>query len=403
MAAARHKPTDSGILSTSQGGAFPLSLLLPRVLLNSRYQILARNLPFLGLNRQRPTSLPVLAHSHVRHDSMPWGTSEPAVWITGRAPSPSPTLPAAPARPSDERRTPNEPSLGTVVSLPVNQENHLQLLAALSPVMHEVVRGQTQANGGRRSTGNTFAPNMQFSLPQMNPVHVNMLKQAWIRGATVRQLLTINLWYRVPPVNLPQEVEDSPTIPPMNQSNVSLVFGVAQGETSQPAAPGQGRDQRTVASTMSSQAASPRQSRSAEPAYLVWRAMAPQEQTMARPAHRERMVAGQEERAGANTGYGSGGSRQAPGPYVAPPLSQMVSLQQTIIQSVERQVTVEMERQRMEMARELSRQSRNAQNRAAIDATSAPAAIVSDALVQTLLQKMRTLLQDERFRQGYIR
>ena len=408
--AARNKLTDSGILFTSQGGAFPLSLLLPRVLRTSRYQTLAHNLPFLGLNRQRPTSLPVLAHSHARYGSMPWGTSEPAVWMTGRAPSPNRAQPTAPAHIRDEQRTSSEPLPSAVVSFPVIHENNLQLLAALSPVMHEVVREQTQANGGKRGMGATLAPRMQISLPQVNPLHVNMLRQAWIRGATVRQLLTMNLWHRLPPQNLPsaslpQEIEDSPTNPPMNQQNVSLVFGVVQGETPQPAASEQriGTGQRSVAPAVSGQAASPQPSQLAPPAHLVWRAMAPQEQAMARPVNRERMVAGREEHAGFDTGNGNGSSRQAPGPYVAPPLSQMVSLQQTIVQSVERQVTVEMERQRVEMARELSRQSRIAQSRAATEALSAPTAIVSDALVQTLLQKMRTLLQEERFRQGYIR
>ena len=127
--------------------------------------------------------------------------------------------------------------------------------------------------------------------------------------------------------------------------------------------------------------------------------MAPQEEIMAQRVNRVHLVEGQQESVAANPGE----ARQAPGPYTEPPLAQIISLQETITQKVERQISVEIARQRLEMERELSRQTRNIQSRDARQAASAPAAIVSDDLVQVLLQKMRALLQDERFRQGYIR
>ena len=79
----------------------------------------------------------------------------------------------------------------------------------------------------------------------------------------------------------------------------------------------------------------------------------------------------------------------------------LVLLQETVVHTVRRQVTREMEHQRQLLAREHAQAAQS--RRPAASTAAAGESVTSDAVVQQLLHKLRSLLQEERFRQGLIR
>jgi hypothetical protein len=82
-------------------------------------------------------------------------------------------------------------------------------------------------------------------------------------------------------------------------------------------------------------------------------------------------------------------------------LTHLALVQETVVHMAKQQVMREMEHQRQLLDRQLAQSTQSRQPAAGTAAIEA--SVTSDALVQQLLHKLRSLLQEERFRQGLIR
>lgn len=80
----------------------------------------------------------------------------------------------------------------------------------------------------------------------------------------------------------------------------------------------------------------------------------------------------------------------------------MTLLQETVVQTVRKQVVVELERQRVALSKQGASTTQSGQQAAQGLVQSAVNGIIDDKVVHLLLNKLQAAMQEERFRQGWI-
>lgn len=393
-----HNQRGLGAGAGPQAHPLAISLALPRTRPGAAYTSLLGILPFSSLSRRPRPGLPIPARGEARLPATPWIAANLPVWMVQGGSAPDQPLPA-------ERRTLDRPSA------PIPQWRdapiiHLELLATLSPILRVAAQQQAQGIRGtrRRQQPLPVTPRLIAPLPPTVLTSIHLIQQARPGPSAQPPLAARTVWPLMPATHATAAARlDAPGAEPLPMprqpaSPLDAEHAPAQPETFEESllvfreegAPWQAA--RPVQPTSPPVRPVPGHADPAQPLPLVWRdAPLP---ALPDPPRFER------ERLPTPAVQGAADSLQAPGPYSVPALSHLVAVQDRLIQSVKREMTVEVERQRREFDRLLAQQARmHPAHRTAPGGME----IVSDAVVQALWHKLRTLWQEERFRQGYIR
>lgn len=391
----------------AQEGAVSFSLVLPRLVLNIPQQLLMALVPFLQLPRPSAATKAVPSEINARSASMPWLEAEPTVWV------------------KEGRRTPNITPTGPSVTSGTG--NTVQVTAA----PHDT--GSTVPSGGPGQGANTRVAGQHSPAQMANDslplpasitsiLHMTVMQNQVGRGAHTRRTS------RQPAALAPKAPSSISLARPAAAVHAPLLFllpGQMFGRVSMPAA----RSDNAAMPYLSDPWSPVRQPQ--PPAVLTAAAVAPKQAETDHYSGPAAAQAGQQLvwRAALDGESGRGdllstqsGPRTSGVPAYPSPLpanharapaypnpqfatgSSLVHLalmQETVVHTVKKQVTLELEHQREALARHAAPPSRA--NAPAGRTMALAEGMTNEAVVQLLLSKLRTLLQEERFRQGWIR